>query len=280
MIAREYRFPLNGSTLAPDLPLLDVDEVSLRFGGLQALAGVSLQVRQGEIHAIIGPNGAGKSSLLNCMSAGVPTAARPGHPAPRGRAGPAHRPGTAPDRAPRRGPLVPEHRAVRHLTVLENLLLGRHLRMSTALLAGAATGTAGTPARRSPARFVEEIIDLLELEAVRHQPVGTLAYGCRSGSSSAERWLAAEPSAPRRADGGHERRGEGGHGPLHPGPQRERGTAVVMIEHDMGVVMDISERVTVLDFGEMIAEGTPDEVRARPGVIRTPTSASRMSRAA
>ena len=109
------------------------------------------------------------------------------------------------------------------------------------------------PARRQEIahrELVEEVIDFLEIEAVRKRTVGTLAYGLQKRVELG-RALCMQPraAAARRADGGHERRGEGGHGPLRPRRQRAAGVTIVLIEHDMGVVMDISDRVTVLDFG-------------------------------
>jgi branched-chain amino acid transport system ATP-binding protein len=268
VISREYRFPLNSSTLPRGQALLEVGELSLRFGGVQALAGVSLQVRQGEIHAIIGPNGAGKSSLLNCVSGLY----RP----QRGRVtlhradGAAQLLGRAPHRIARLGVArsFQNIELFRHLTVLENLLLGRHHRMSTALLPALLWYG---PARRQEIahrELVEEVIDLLELQAVRHQPVASLAYGYakrvelgRALCLQPVILLLDEPMAGMNAE------------------EKEAmaryvldvnelaGVTVVLIEHDMDVVMDISHRVTVLDFGRLIASGTPEQIRDDPAVI-------------
>jgi branched-chain amino acid transport system ATP-binding protein len=268
VIAREYRFPRGGSTLAPGQSLLDVDDVSLRFGGLQALAGVSLQVRQGEIHAIIGPNGAGKSSLLNCMSGLY----RP----QRGRItlhradGPIQLLGRAPHRIARLGVArsFQNIELFRHLTVLENLLLGRHHLMSTALLPALLWYGRARRQEIAHREFVEEVIDLLELAAVRHQPVGSLAYGFakrvelgRALCLQPAVLLLDEPMAGMNA----EEKEDMARYVLDV--NELAGVTVVLIEHDMDVIMDISARVTVLDFGRLIASGSPEQVRADPAVI-------------
>jgi branched-chain amino acid transport system ATP-binding protein len=268
VISREYRFPLNSSTLPRGQPLLEVDELSLRFGGVQALAGVSLQVQQGEIHAIIGPNGAGKSSLLNCVS-GLYRPQR-GWVTLHRADGAVQLLGRAPHRIARLGVArsFQNIELFRHLTVLENLLLGRHHRMSTALLPALLWYG---PARRQEIahrELVEEVIDLLELQAVRHQPVASLAYGYakrvelgRALCLQPVILLLDEPMAGMNAE------------------EKEAmaryvldvnelaGVTVVLIEHDMDVVMDISHRVTVLDFGRLIASGTPEQIRDDPAVI-------------
>ncbi|MGC5020236.1 ABC transporter ATP-binding protein [Micromonospora sp. DT47] len=268
MITREYRFPLNSSALTAGQPLLKVDDLHLRFGGVQALADVSLQVTQGEIHAVIGPNGAGKSSLLNCISGLY----RP----QRGRILLHREEGFLPlvGRPPHRIARLGVARSFqnielfRHLTVLENLMLGRHHRMSSALLPALVWYG---PARRQEIahrELVEEVIDLLELQAVRHKPVGSLAYGYakrvelgRALCMQPAVLLLDEPMAGMNA----EEKEDMARYVLDV--NELAGVTVVLIEHDMDVVMDISSRVTVLDFGRLIAEGTPDEVRRDPAVI-------------
>jgi branched-chain amino acid transport system ATP-binding protein len=268
VITREYRFPLNSSTLPSGRPLLELDELGLRFGGVQALAGVSLQVRQGEIHAVIGPNGAGKSSLLNCVSGLY----RP----QRGRAtlhtadGPVQLIGRAPHRIARLGVArsFQNIELFRHLTVLENLLLGRHHRMSTALLPALLWYG---PARRQEVahrELVEEVIDLLELQAVRHQPVASLAYG-HAKRVELGRALCLQPAIllldEPMAGMNSEEKEDMARYVLDV--NELAGVTVVLIEHDMDVVMDISQRVTVLDFGRLIASGTPEQIRDDPAVI-------------
>ncbi len=268
MITREYRFPLNGSAVPAGEPVLTVSDVGLSFGGVRALDGVGLTVRQGEIHAVIGPNGAGKSSLLNCASGlyrpqqGTITLFRA--------AGAVDLVGRRPHRIARLG-LARSFQNIelfRHLTVLENLMLGRHHRMSHALLPALVWFG---PARRQEIEhraLVEEVIDLLELQVVRHQPVGALSYGYakrvelgRALCMQPAVLLLDEPMAGMNAE------------------EKESlarfvldvnelaGVTVVLVEHDMDVVMDISHAVTVLDFGRLIAEGPPAQVRRDPAVI-------------
>jgi branched-chain amino acid transport system ATP-binding protein len=268
MITREYRFPLNGSTVPAGEPVLTVSDVDLRFGGVRALDGVGLTVRQGEIHAVIGPNGAGKSSLLNCASGlyrpqrGTITLFRA--------AGAVDLVGHRPHQIARLGVArsFQNIELFRHLTVLENLMLGRHHRMSHALLPALVWFG---PARRQEIEHrapVEEVIDLLELQAVRHQPVSAMSYGYakrvelgRALCMQPAVLLLDEPMAGMNAE------------------EKESlaryvldvnelaGVTVVLIEHDMDVVMDISHAVTVLDFGRLIAEGPPAQVRRDPAVI-------------
>lgn len=268
MITREYCFPLNSSSLPPGQPLLQVDDLHLRFGGVHALTGVSLQVTQGEIHAVIGPNGAGKSSLLNCIS-GLYRPQR-GQILLHRSDGPVPLAGRPPHRIARLGVArsFQNIELFRHLTVLENLMLGRHHRMSSALLPALLWYG---PARRqeiSHRELVEEVIDLLELQAVRHKPVGSLAYGYakrvelgRALCMQPAVLLLDEPMAGMNA----EEKEDMARYVLDV--NELAGVTVVLIEHDMDVVMDISSRVTVLDFGRLIAEGTPDEVRRDPAVI-------------
>ena len=268
MITREYRFPLNGSTVPAGEPVLTVSDVGLRLGGVQALDGVGLTVRQGQIHAVIGPNGAGKSSLLNCVSGLY----RPQRGTIRlSRAdGAVDLVGRRPHQIARLGVArsFQNIELFKHLTVLENLMLGRHHRMSHALLPALVWFG---PARRQEIdhrALVEEVIDLLELQVVRHQPVGALSYGYakrvelgRALCMQPAVLLLDEPMAGMNAE------------------EKESlaryvldvnelaGVSVVLIEHDMDVVMDISHAVTVLDFGRLIAEGPPAQVRSDPAVI-------------
>jgi branched-chain amino acid transport system ATP-binding protein len=268
MITREYRFPLNGSTVPAGEPVLTVSDVALRFGGVQALDGVGLTVRQGEIHAVIGPNGAGKSSLLNCVS-GLYRPQRGMIRLFRADGG-VDLVGRRPHQIARLG-LARSFQNIelfRHLTVLENLMLGRHHRMSHALLPALVWFG---PARRQEIdhrALVEEVVDLLELQVVRHQPVGALSYGYakrvelgRALCMQPAVLLLDEPMAGMNAE------------------EKESlaryildvnelaGVSVVLVEHDMDVVMDISHAVTVLDFGRLIADGPPAQVRSDPAVI-------------
>jgi branched-chain amino acid transport system ATP-binding protein len=268
MITREYRFPLNGSTVPAGEPVLTVSDVDLRFGGVRALDGVGLTVRQGEIHAVIGPNGAGKSSLLNCASGlyrpqrGTITLFRA--------AGAVDLVGRRPHQIARLG-LARSFQNIelfRHLTVLENLMLGRHHRMSHALLPALVWFG---PARRQEIEhraLVEEVIDLLELQAVRHQPVGALSYG-HAKRVELGRALCMQPAVllldePMAGVNAEEKESLARY---VLDVNELAGVTVVLIEHDMDVVMDISHAVTVLDFGRLIAEGPPTQVRRDPAVI-------------
>jgi branched-chain amino acid transport system ATP-binding protein len=268
MITREYRFPLNSSTVPAGEPVLTVSDVGLRFGGVQALDGVGLTVRQGQIHAVIGPNGAGKSSLLNCVSGLY----RPQRGTIRlSRAdGAVDLVGRRPHQIARLGVArsFQNIELFKHLTVLENLMLGRHHRMSRALLPALVWFG---PARRQEIAhraLVEEVIDLLELQVVRHQTVGALSYGY-SKRVELGRALCMQPAVllldePMAGMNAEEKESLARY---VLDVNELAGVSVVLIEHDMDVVMDISHAVTVLDFGRLIAEGPPAQVRSDPAVI-------------
>jgi len=266
--AREYRFPLNSSAVASGQPLLEIDDLGLRFAGVQALDGVSLTVTQGAIHAIIGPNGAGKSSLLNCVS-GLYRPQR-GRVTLHGGGGREALVGRRPHEIARLGVArsFQNIELFRHLTVLENLMLGRHTRMSLALLP--ALLWFGRSRRQEIAHraLVEEVIDLLALQAVRHQPVSALPYGVakrvelgRALCLQPAILLLDEPMAGMNAEEKEDM------ARYILDVNELASVTVVLIEHDMDVVMDISHRVTVLDFGRLVAEGTPAQVRSHERVI-------------
>lgn len=259
---------LNGSALAPGQPLLEISGVSLGFGGIQALDDVGLTVTQGSIHTVIGPNGAGKSSLINCIS-GLYRPQR-GSIVLQGRRGPTELLGRKPHEIARLGVgrAFQNIELFRHLTVLENLMLGRHIHMSLALVPALLWFG---PARRQEIRhrgLVEEVIDLLVLQAVRHQPVSTLAYGYAKRVELG-RALCLQPvllllDEPMAGMNGEEKADMARY---ILDVNELAGVTVVLIEHDMDVVMDISHRITVLDFGRLIADGTPDEIRRDPRVV-------------
>jgi branched-chain amino acid transport system ATP-binding protein len=237
---------------------LEVKDITLRFGGVTAIKGVSFSVEQSTIHAIIGPNGAGKTSMLNCIS-GVY------HPQ-EGRIifggqditslSPYARTGLGLARTFQNIALF------KGMTVLDNLLIGRHTHQKTGLLAGGIYYGAGRKEEVVHREYVEDIIDFLEIESIRKKTVGTLAYGLQKRVELA-RALALEPKIllldePMAGMNAEEKEDMAR---FVIDINEDRGTTIVMIEHDMGVVMDISNRVVVLNFGQKIADGTPDEVQ-------------------
>jgi len=245
------------------MALLDVRNVTLHFRGLTALADVRFSVEQGSIHAIIGPNGAGKTSMLNCVS-GVYRPQRgeillDGQDLAR----------LAPSARTRLGVARTFQNIAlfKGMTVLDNLLIGRHVHQRTDVLMGGLYWGPGQREEIAERRRVEEVIDFLEIQHVRHQAVGTLAYGLQKRVELA-RALALEPrllllDEPMAGMNAEEKEDMAR---FILDVNEERGTTVLMIEHDMGVVMDLSHRITVLNFGERIADGTPEEVRAEPAV--------------
>jgi len=247
------------------MPLLRIDDINLSFGGVKAINGVSINVEKGSIHAIIGPNGAGKTSIFNCISSVY---------------------------KPQRGAVYFEDRKVtgmkpdhvthlgiartfqnialfHHMTVLDNLMLGRHQFMKRGILTG---GIFLGPARAEEIenrKAVEDIIDFLEIENIRKKPVGTLAYGLRKrvelGRALALKpklLLLDEPMAGMNLEEKEDM------ARFILDINEEWGVTILLIEHDLGVVMDISHRVSVLDFGVKISEGTPAEVANDPRVIK------------
>jgi branched-chain amino acid transport system ATP-binding protein len=256
--AESARAPADGP------PLLQVEGISVRFGAVQALSRVSVDVRRGEILAIIGPNGAGKTTLLNVISGFY-------HPSEgrilfegRDRT---HLP--APDVAALGFARTFQNVALfRGMTVLDNIMTGRLLRMRGSFLWEALYWG---PARRQELEhraFAERIIDFLEIQAIRKTPAGRLPYGLQKRVELA-RALAAEPTLllldEPMAGMNVEEKEDMCRFILDVND--EFGTTIALIEHDMSVVMDISDRVAVLDYGRKIAEGPPDVVRADPAVI-------------
>jgi branched-chain amino acid transport system ATP-binding protein len=245
-------------------PLLDVDSIQLRFGGVMAINDVSFVIRSGELFAIIGPNGAGKTSIFNAISqVYIPQV---GDIRWRGTS----IKGIRPDRVAALGiartfqniELFPQ------MTVLDNLLLGRHLRMRRSFLAGAVWFG---PARREEIanrERVEDIIDFLEIEQWRKYPVALLPYGIqkrvelgRALAMDPALLLLDEPVAGMNLEETEDM------ARFILDIRQELGIAILLVEHDMGLVMDIADRVMVLDFGVKIAEGTPAEVQRDPAVI-------------
>lgn len=237
---------------------LEVKGITLRFGGVTAIKSVGFGVEQGTIHAIIGPNGAGKTSMLNCIS-GV---YRP-------QQGSIHLQGldvTALSPYARTGlGLARTFQNIalfKGMTVLDNLLIGRHTHQKTGVLAGGVYYGEGQREEVVHREYVEDIIEFLEIQAIRKKTVGTLAYGLQKRVELA-RALALEPKIllldePMAGMNAEEKEDMAR---FVLDINDDRGTTIVMIEHDMGVVMDISNRIVVLNFGQKIADGTPDEVQ-------------------
>ena len=244
--------------------ILAVEDISLSFGGVKALIGISFDVREHEVRAIIGPNGAGKSSLLNCIN-GV-YSPQSGRITFRGH--------SFAQMNPHRAAAMGIARTFQNLalfkgmSVLDNIMTGRNLRMRANLLLQALrTG----PAEREELAHraaVEKIIDFLEIQAHRRTPVGRLPYGLQKRVDLG-RALAMEPALllldEPMAGMNLEEKQDMCRFVLDVND--EFGTTIVLIEHDMGVVMDISDRVVVLDYGRKIGDGPPDDVRANPDVI-------------
>jgi len=244
---------------------LRIQSVSKQFGGVQAIGQVSMEVRRGEIVSVIGPNGAGKTTLLNMVSGFY-------HPNSGAIVLDDH---DITQLAPHRIAALGIARTFqnialfRGMTVLDNLMLGRHIHMRTGVLA--AMFRLG-PARREEVtqrQVVEDVIEFLEIEALRKRPVGSLPYGLQKRVELG-RALAAQPRILLLDEpmGGMNVEEKEDMARFILDVNEEWGTTIVLIEHDMGVVMDISERVIVLDLGEKIAEGTPQAVKANPQVIK------------
>ena len=245
--------------------MLEVRDAHLSFGGIRALTGVSLQARQGEITAIIGPNGAGKTSLFNAISGFY----RPqqGQVLFEGRDI-----STVPTHCRAAMGLARTFQNValfRGMTVLDNIKLGAHHRLDVGPLA--AMAYLG-PARRRELQLREqvehEVIDFLEIDHIRHASVATLPYGLQKRVELA-RALAMQPSVLMLDEpvAGMNREETEDMARFILDLQEERGITILLIEHDMGMVMDISNHVVVLNFGHVIAAGPPAEIKRNPAVI-------------
>ena len=245
--------------------ILDVKNISLRFGGVKALTDISFDVREHEIRSIIGPNGAGKSSMLNCIN-GVYTP-QDGSITFRGQ--------TFSQMSSRQVAEMGVARTFQNLAlfkgmnVIDNIMTGRNLKIKSGLLLQALRLG---PAEREEMRhreFVEHSLDFLDLQAHRKTPVGQLPYGLQKRVDLG-RALAREPQVllldePMAGMNVEEKQDMCR---FILDVNDEFGTTVVLIEHDMGVVMDISDRVVVLDYGKKIGDGAPQEVQGNPDVIR------------
>lgn len=246
------------------MELLEIKSLSLNFGGIIALNNVGLTVESGQLHAVIGPNGAGKTSLFNCLS-GV--------------------------YKPTQGDIILEGKSILRLrphqiaklgiartfqnielfanmSVIDNLLLGRHVHMRSGALSGAIFYGNALREEIDHRLKVEEVIDFLEIEKVRKALVGTLPYGIqkrvelgRALSMDPRILLLDEPVAGMNVEETEDI------ARFVLDINEELGITIIMVEHDMGVVMDIADNITVLDFGSKIAGGTPKEVQSNPKVV-------------
>src|SRR5258708_5437857 len=244
--------------------LLAVDNVSLSFGGVKALTDVSFGVAGGEIRAIIGPNGAGKTSMLNVINGFYQP--QEGRITFKGRTRTAMRPCEAAS-----GGIARTFQNValfRGMSVLDNIMAGRTLRMRSGFFWQMLRFGPALAEEVAHRRKVEDIIDFLEIPHIRKIPVGRLPYGLQKRVELA-RALAMEPDLLLLDEpmAGMNLSEHEGLSRYILDINREFGTTIALIEHDIGVVMDLSDRVVVLDYGRKIAEGTPDEVKRDTKVI-------------
>jgi len=248
--------------------LLELEDIHMHFGKVRALEGVSLKVRRGEIHSVIGPNGAGKTVMMNCIN------------------GLYH---------PQKGNIHFKGRRINHfkpyqrsqmglartfqkvevfggMTVLDNIRLGRHNHYRSGVLSGAIyAGKTAKEEIRHRVFIEEEIIDLLEIQHIRHKPVGMLPYGLqkrvelgRALALKPDLLILDEPLAGLNLEEVEDM----ARFILDINEEKRWKVTCLLVEHDMGVVMDLSDRVFVLNFGNMIMDGTPAEVQNNPEVIK------------
>jgi branched-chain amino acid transport system ATP-binding protein len=246
-------------------PILEVSNVHLSFGGTRAIQGAQFDVRAGELFAIIGPNGAGKTSIFNCLS-GV------------------YRPqegaitflgdsllGRAPEDIAKLGVarMFQNIELFDNLTVLENLMLGRHIHLDYSVASALVWRGRAQRIELEQRRIVEDIVDFLELQSFRRSFVGMLPYGVkkrvelgRALAMEPKLLLLDEPVAGMNVEETEDM------ARYILDIRRELGTAMIMVEHDMGLVMDLADRVMAVDFGVTLAVGLPSEVQSNPAVIK------------
>jgi branched-chain amino acid transport system ATP-binding protein len=255
---------MDSSNQVTQTPVMEVKNISLSFGGVKALTDISFDIREGEIRALIGPNGAGKSSMLNVISGFY-------HP----------QIGEVWFKGVKRPPMKPYQVArqgvartfqnialFKGMSTIDNLMTGRINHMKVNLFLQALWKG---PAEREEIKHrerVEHVIDFLEIQAIRKTPVGRLSYGLqkrvelgRALAADAQLLLLDEPMAGMNLEEKEDM------SRFIIDVNEEFGTTIVLIEHDMSVVMDLSDRVVVLDYGRKLADGEPDEVRNNPSVI-------------
>ncbi len=256
--------PAQDTGLKPGDVLLDVDNISLSFGGVQAIRNVSFNIKKGEIRAIIGPNGAGKTSMLNVINGFY-------HP----------QKGTITYKGAKRQRMRPHVAAsqgiartfqnvalFKGMTTLDNIMTGRTLKMKSGFLSQLFWYGPAAAEEIEHREFVEQVIDFLEIQAIRKTPVGKLPYGLqkrvelgRALAMQPELLLLDEPMAGMNLEEKQDM------SRFIIDVNEQLGTTIALIEHDIGVVMDLSDRVVVLNYGQKIADATPAEVQKDQAVI-------------
>jgi branched-chain amino acid transport system ATP-binding protein len=251
-------------TIAPGEVLLAVEHVVLSFGGVKAIRDVSFDIRKGEVRAIIGPNGAGKTSMLNVINGfyhpQTGTITYKGDPRRRMRPYIAATQGIA--------RTFQNVALFKGMSTLDNIMAGRTLKMSNNLFSQAFYWGSALKQEIEHREVVEKIIDFLEIQAIRKTPVGKLPYGLqkrvelgRALATEPELLLLDEPMAGMNLEEKQDM------SRFIIDINQQLGTTMALIEHDMGVVMDLSDRVAVLEYGQLIADGTPHEVQNNQRVI-------------
>ena len=254
--------------IKPGEVLLELDEIQMFFGKVCALNGVSTKIKKGEIHSVIGPNGAGKTVMMNCISGLY-------HP----------QKGNIYYKGEKINSLKPHNRAklgiartfqkvevFGGMTVLDNIRLGRHIHYKSGIMSGSLYLGKTAKEEIEHRKFIEEeIIDLLEIEHIRHKPVGMLPYGLqkrvelgRAIALEPELLLLDEPLAGLNLEEVEDM----ARFILDVNQEERWKVTCILVEHDMGVVMDLSDNVFVLNFGNMIVDGSPEEVQSNPQVVK------------
>ena len=252
----------DGRTIGPTV--MEMKNITLRFGGVEAIKDISFDIREGEIRAIIGPNGAGKSSMLNVISGFyVPQEGEVWYKG-------AKRPPMKPYQVAQQGiaRTFQNIALFEGMSVLDNVMTGRLTQMKTGMLAQSFWKGPAEREEIENREIAEKVIDFLEIQAIRKTPVARLPYGLKKRVELA-RALAAEPTIllldEPMAGMNVEEKEDMSRFILDVND--EFGTTIALIEHDMGVVMDLSDRVVVMDYGRKIGDGSPDEVRNNQEVI-------------